>query len=61
MKSKDILLFADPLRYDMKKINEILKSNYGILDGIDYTANIIVDSIINKDISHYRNVNPCLR
>jgi len=61
LKSKDILLFADPLRYDMKKINEILKSNYGILDGIDYTANIIVDFIINKDISHYRNVNPCLR
>ena len=34
--------------------------NYRTLDGIDYTAKVIADLLEGKDISHYREVEPCL-
>jgi hypothetical protein len=57
---RHLLAMADHKRHHVKKLNEKLQTNYGTLDGINYTARIIADSIEGKPIDRYRQKEPCL-
>jgi hypothetical protein len=56
----EVIRRADALRTSLSKTNKQLLKTYETLDGIDYTANIIIDSLEGKDISQYRMKGPCL-
>ncbi len=60
-KPEEILVRADSLRPNLELVNKRLIDNYGTLDGVDYTARIIVDYLEGRDISSCREVEPCLK
>ena len=57
----EILERADTLGINMNLLNRKLIDNYGTLDGINYTANAIIDFLKGKDISSYRKIKACLK
>lgn len=58
---EEVLRQADLQKEKMRNLNRRLSENYGTLDGMNYTAKIIVDDIEEKDISVYRSVKPALK
>jgi len=55
-----VILEADDTRKNLQDVNRKLMERYKTLDGINYIANVIVDSLECKDISPYRNIEPAL-
>jgi len=57
---KEVLQEADALKPRMQEVNKKLVENYGTLDGIDYTANAIVDFYLGEDTDKYYVKKPVL-
>ena len=57
---EQVLRQADSQMQNMSRVNQALVRNYGMLDGMDYTANVIVEDLLGKNISNYREVQPVL-
>ena len=55
----EVLRRADSLRNRLEVVNQGLMYTYGTLDGIDYTADVIVAHLRGEDISKYMKVEPC--
>jgi hypothetical protein len=51
---------ADSQIPKMRAVNRALIRNYKTLDGIDYTAKAIVDSLQGKSLDNYREITPAL-
>jgi hypothetical protein len=57
---KETLEQADSQIPRMRVVNQALLRNYGTLDGINYTARAIADSLHGKSLESYRAVQPVL-
>lgn len=58
---RETLQDANFLRPNLENVNELLNQNYGKVDGMDYTADIIVRDLMGADISKFRMKEPCLQ